>query len=238
MFYAGVGVDEFVGASFLSSPLQIVADAYVGHPHVHPHVLFVAVPLAERSGALVVFAEGDDHSCLELPVFPIILSRYDIEVFAPADFLAPEIALGLHILHYELESLIHEHHGDISAPVMVVERIGVSFHAFGLILYGSRQQQPVRDDLYLLGEPETQILQPFAVFIRGDEPVIVPVEIRGDGIGACECSCPERSADTLVEEIMAVAECQHIGRRRFQIGIAYAPLEAVELLGRDIGLGQ
>lgn len=46
--HIGVGIDEFGGAAFLSSPLQVVAYGDVGHAQVKTHVLLVAVPSAKR----------------------------------------------------------------------------------------------------------------------------------------------------------------------------------------------
>ncbi len=48
MIYVGVCVDQFVGTTFLTSPLEIIADAYVRHTHVDAHVLLIAIPPAER----------------------------------------------------------------------------------------------------------------------------------------------------------------------------------------------
>ena len=63
----GIDIDKFTGIAFLTAPLEVVVDRDVGHTHVEAHVLLVAVPFAERSASLVVFAERHDDTCAELP---------------------------------------------------------------------------------------------------------------------------------------------------------------------------
>ena len=91
MVHVCIGVNELVCATLLSPPLDVVADADIWHTHIKTQVLLVAVPLAERFGALVIFAERDKHSSLKLPVFPIVIGADDIEILTPADFFAPQV---------------------------------------------------------------------------------------------------------------------------------------------------
>ena len=100
-------VDNLVGATLLSSPLEIIVYADVRHTHVKTHVLLVAVPSAKRLGALVIFAERDNHTGLELPVFPIVAGCDYIDILSPTDFLTPEIVLSPYILDHKLKSFVH-----------------------------------------------------------------------------------------------------------------------------------
>lgn len=134
MVHVCIGVNELVCATLLSPPLDVVADADIWHTHIKTQVLLVAVPLAERFGALVIFAERDKHSSLKLPVFPIVIGADDIEILTPADFFAPQVALGFHVLEYKPETVMHHHQCGISAPCVVVKRVVVSLHPFGFIL--------------------------------------------------------------------------------------------------------
>ena len=44
--HACIGIDEFLHSSFLASPLEVITNLNVRHPHVHPCVLFILVPSA------------------------------------------------------------------------------------------------------------------------------------------------------------------------------------------------
>lgn len=85
----GVGVYDFLSTTFLTAPLKIPCHRHEGHAHIKPQMLFISIPFAERFGTLVIFAEWHYDSDSELPVFPIVIQRNDIQVFTPADFLAP-----------------------------------------------------------------------------------------------------------------------------------------------------
>jgi hypothetical protein len=42
----GIGIYKFACPSLLPSPLQIVTDGYIRHPHIEPHMLLIRVPFA------------------------------------------------------------------------------------------------------------------------------------------------------------------------------------------------
>lgn len=119
-FNIGISFDSFLCASFLMSPLHVITNAYIWHPHVKAHVLLIGVPFAKHLWALVVFAEWHNHAKAELPILPIIRKVDYWNILTPTNFFTPQIVLGSHILSWKDKTPVHKSQVGIAAPVVIM----------------------------------------------------------------------------------------------------------------------